>query len=350
MLGPALGGFVGGLLLAETEYRRAIEATIEPFKGLLLGVFFFSVGMGFDVMAVLGAPFTLIGLTVGLVAAKSLVAALLARLFGVAWSPAIKSALLLGPGGEFAFIVLNLTLSAGLLDAAVAAPILAVVALSMAAIPAADWVGRRLSRRVEIIAPPDPATLVAPPADDTVRAIIVGWGRVGELVGRMLDRHRQPFIAIDRSAATVTLARRKAQPVYFGDFANPAFLKTCGIERATAVIVTVDAPVMVEVIVRAVREMRKDIVIVARARDSSHARKLYDLGVTDAVPETIEASLQLSEAALVGLGVPMGPVIASVHEQRDEFRRALTTAAGQSEFASEQSRRGGASGTRRTRA
>ena len=346
-LSMALGGFVAGLLLAETEYRRAIEATIEPFKGLLLGVFFFSVGMGFDVMAIVGAPFAILGLTLGLVSIKAIVAVLLARLYGVAWSPAIKSALLLGPGGEFAFIVIGLTIGNGLLDRALAAPILAIVALSMAAIPAFDWLGRRLSARVEKIAPPDPATLVAPPADEAVRAIVVGWGRVGELVGRMLDRHNKDFIAIDRNAATVALARRKNRPVYFGDFSSPAFLKTCGIERANAIIVTVDAPAMVEGIVRAVREMRKDIVIVARARDSSHARKLYELGVTDAVPETIEASLQLSEAALVGLGVAMGPVIASVHEQRDEFRKALSTVAGSSEFASEQSRKGMASATAR---
>jgi len=346
-LSMALGSFVAGLLLAETEYRRAIEATIAPFKGLLLGVFFFSVGMGFDGGTLVAAPILVLSLALGLVFVKALIAAGLARLFGLSWSTAIKSGLLIGPGGEFAFIVIGLSVSAGLLDRPVADPILAVVALSMAAVPAFDYLGRRLAKTVETIVPPDPATLVVPPTDMAARAIIVGYGRVGELVAKMLERHAQPYIAIDRNAATVALARRRNRPVYFGDFASPAFLNATGIDQATAVIITVDAPAIVDDIVKAVRAMRNDIVIVARARDSNHARHLYEIGVTDAVPETIEASLQLSEAALVGLGVPMGPVIASVHEQRDEFRKALTQAAGTSDHASERSRKGMAIGSSR---
>jgi CPA2 family monovalent cation:H+ antiporter-2 len=341
-LSMALGGFVAGLLLAETEYRRAIEATIEPFKGLLLGVFFFSVGMGFDGMTLVGSPVLIVSMTLGLVLAKALIAAGLARLFGLTWSTAIKAGLLIGPCGEFAFIVLGLAQTGGLLDRATVEPILAVVAISMAAVPAFDYLGRRLAVRVEKIVPPDPATLILPPVDDAVRAIVVGYGRVGQLVARMLERHGLAYIAVDKSAASVALARRKSKPVYFGDCANPVFLKACGIDMATAVIITVDAPQIVDEIVQAIRGMNKEIVIVARARDSNHARHLYEIGVSDAVPETIEASLQLSEAALVGLGVPMGPVIASVHEQRDEIRKSLSKAAVASDYASESSRKGAA--------
>ncbi len=339
-LSMALGGFVAGLLLAETEYRRAIEATIEPFKGLLLGVFFFSVGVGFDGMTLVHAPVQIISMVIGLVAVKALITAVLGRMLKLSWPAAIKSGFLIGPGGEFAFIVIGLAVTGKVLSAEAAAPILAVVALSMAGVPLFDWLGRRFSARIEVIAPPDPATLVVPPSDDAARAIVVGFGRVGLLVSRMLERHKVPYIAVDRSAATVSLARQQNRPVYFGDCSNPVFLKTLGIEQATAFIITVDAPSMVDEIVEAVRSMRKDIVIVARARDSNHARHLYEIGVTDAVPETIEASLQLSEAALVGLGVPMGPVIASVHEQRDEIRQKLTKAADASDYASERSRKG----------
>lgn len=339
-LSMALGGFVAGLLLAETEYRRAIEATIEPFKGLLLGVFFFSVGVGFDTMTLVHAPVLIISMVIGLVAVKAAITAVLGRALKLSWPAAIKSGFLIGPGGEFAFIVIGLAVTGKVLSAEAAAPILAVVALSMAGVPLFDWLGRRLSARIEVIAPPDPATLVVPPSDDAARAIVVGFGRVGLLVSRMLERHKVPYIAVDRSAATVSLARQQNRPVYFGDCSNPVFLKTLGIEQATAFIITVDAPSMVDEIVEAVRSMRKDIVIVARARDSNHARHLYEIGVTDAVPETIEASLQLSEAALVGLGVPMGPVIASVHEQRDEIRQKLTKAADASDYASERSRKG----------
>lgn len=339
-LSMALGGFVAGLLLAETEYRRAIEATIEPFKGLLLGVFFFSVGVGFDTMTLVHAPVLIISMVIGLVGVKAIITTALARVLKLSWPAAIKSGFLIGPGGEFAFIVIGLAVTGKVLTAEAAAPILAVVALSMAGVPLFDWIGRRLSARIEVIAPPDPATLVVPPSDDAARAIVVGFGRVGLLVSRMLERHKVPYIAVDRSAATVSHARQQNRPVYFGDCSNPVFLKTLGIEQATAFIITVDAPSMVDEIVEAVRSMRKDIVIVARARDSNHARHLYEIGVTDAVPETIEASLQLSEAALVGLGVPMGPVIASVHEQRDEIRQKLTKAADASDYASERSRKG----------
>ncbi len=272
---------------------------------------------------------------------------MLARLFSLSWSTAIKTGLLLGAGGEFAFIVIGLAESSHLLDKAVTGPILAVVAISMAAVPVFDYIGRKLSTRVEKIVPPDPATLIAPPVDDAVRAIVVGYGRVGKLVSRMLERHGQAYIAVDRSASTVALAHRKNAPVYFGDCANPVFLKTCGIDRATAVIITVDAPQIVDEIVLAVRAMSTEIVIVARARDSAHARHLYEIGVSDAVPETIEASLQLSEAALVGLGMPIGPVIASIHEQRDEIRKSLTKAADASDYASERSRRGVTTGASR---
>jgi monovalent cation:H+ antiporter-2, CPA2 family len=145
----------------------------------------------------------------------------------------------------------------------------------------------------------------------------------------MLERHRFPFLATDRDPAAVAAYRRRGREVYYGDAANPAFLKSCGVMDAAAVIVTIHDQAAIGEIVRVVRAMRPEMLIVSRARDATHARQLYAIGVTDAVPETIEASLQLSEAALVGLGVPAGPVIASIHEKRDEFRHELQEAAGQ---------------------
>ena len=144
----------------------------------------------------------------------------------------------------------------------------------------------------------------------------------------MLEEHNFPFIATDRDPAAVAAYRRRGREVYYGDAANPAFLKSCGVMDAAAVIVTIHDQAAIGEIVRVVRAMRPEMLIVSRARDATHARHLYAIGVTDAVPETIEASLQLSEAALVGLGVPTGPVIASIHEKRDEFRHELQDAAG----------------------
>jgi CPA2 family monovalent cation:H+ antiporter-2 len=169
---------------------------------------------------------------------------------------------------------------------------------------------------------------VAPPTDAGQRAIVVGFGRVGRLVAEMLERHGISYIAVDADARAVAQWRRQGKPVYWGDATNAPFLERCGIESVTALVVTIDNPRQIENVVSAAKAIRPDLVIVARCRDANHARELYGVGVTDAVPETIEASLQLSEAALAGLGIPAGPVIASIHERRDEFRYELQHAAG----------------------
>jgi CPA2 family monovalent cation:H+ antiporter-2 len=152
---------------------------------------------------------------------------------------------------------------------------------------------------------------------------VVGYGRVGRLVGDMLTRHGIPWVAADRDARNIEPARRAGINIFFGDASRPEFLKRCGLATAPALVVTMDSPEGTEAVVATSRELRPDLTIVARARDARHAQRLYELGATDAVPETIEASLQLSEAVLVDIGIPMGLVIASIHERRDEFRKML---------------------------
>ena len=322
-LSMAMGAFVAGLLLAETEYRRAIEATIEPFKGLLLGLFFVSVGASLDLrLALQHAP--LIGLIAGgLIAGKALAAYGAARAFRLADSPARILAAHIAPGGEFAFVAFNAAVAAGVLGAATAATLNVAVALTMALLPFLSLAAHRF-------APEEPHGLdfeaMNPPADEVPRVLLVGYGRVGSLIGEMLDVHKIPFLAVDADAALVARERRAGEAIYYGDAASPEFLKLCGAEKARAVVVTTHTTASAEAVVRTARALRADLTIIARARDADHARTLYQLGVTDAVPETIEASLQLSEATLVDLGVPMGLVIASIHEKRDEFRKALLAA------------------------
>ncbi|HXE69618.1 MAG TPA: cation:proton antiporter [Hyphomicrobiaceae bacterium] len=328
-LSMALGAFVAGLLLAETEFRKAIETTIEPFKGLLLGVFFFTVGMTIDLRELAREPLALFACVIGLIGLKGVLIAGLARIFRVPKPAAIETALLLGPGGEFAFVIIALATALQLVAPTTASFTLAVTSLTMAAIPLLALLARRITAGMEARRAVDPILTVGPPSDTRKRAIVVGHGRVGQLVSTMLEHHKVAFLAVDSDPAAVAEYRRRGREVYYGDANNAAFLVSCGLPQATAVIVTIHGQAAIDEIVRIVRRLRPDIAIVSRARDATHARHLYKIGVTDAVPETIEASLQLSEAALVNLGLQAGPVIASIHEMRDEFRQELQEAAGE---------------------
>lgn len=321
-LSMALGAFIAGLLLAETEYRHEVEVTIEPFKGLLLGLFFLSVGIGLDVRLLAAEPLLVIGTMLGVVILNATVVFGLGRLFGLANGAAIESALLLAAGGEFAFVILSQAMGDGLVDRALGQTILVASTLSMMCIPGFAAMGLKLGGRKltgEALAE-QPSTTVDP---DQPQVLVVGYGRVGKLVGDMLGRHDIAWVAAERDPRLVEAARRAGEHIFYGDAARPEFLKRCGLETAPALVVTMDSPEGVEAIVATAREMRPDLTIVARARDARHAARLYELGATDAVPETVEASLQLSEAVLVEIGVPMGLIIASIHERRDEFRKVL---------------------------
>ncbi|HET6927244.1 MAG TPA: cation:proton antiporter [Hyphomicrobiaceae bacterium] len=332
-LSMALGAFIAGLLLAETEFRKAIEATIDPFKALLLGLFFFTVGMGIDIRELGRDPFWLLASVVGLIAIKAGCVTGLARLFRVPLPAAIETGLLMGPGGEFAFVALGLATLLGIIGTPAANFMLAVTSLTMAMIPLLAMAAHRITSRLERRRATDPELTVPPPAGLSAHAIVIGHGRVGQIVCAMLEHHHFPFIASDSDPAAVAHYRRRGRQVYYGDATHLTFLQSCGLMQAAAVIVTIHTQAAIDEIVQVVRSLRPDLLIVSRARDAAHARHLYAVGVTDAVPETIEASLQLSEAALVGLGLPTGPVIASIHEKRDEFRSELQEAAGRAGLA-----------------
>jgi monovalent cation:H+ antiporter-2, CPA2 family len=323
-LSMALGAFVAGLLLAETEYRREIEVTIEPFKGLLLGLYFVSVGAEINPGLILARPALILGLAAALIAVKGLIIFGLATAFRLPARVGAEMAMLLGPGGEFGFVMIGAALAGGLIDRSLSTALVSAVALSMLTIPALAKVGARVGSPLRPQGEPLPQE--APPDSEEGRVIIAGYGRVGALIGDMLDMHKIPFVAVDSDARLVARARAAGKPVYYGDASRPDYMRHCGLETARAVVVTMDSPVANEAVVETTRGIRRDVTLVARARDADHARALYGLGVTDAVPETIEASLQLSEAVLVDIGVPMGLVIASVHEKRDEYRKLLLAA------------------------
>ena len=328
-LSMSLGALVAGVLLAETEFRREVEVAIDPFKGLLLGVFFIGVGIGLDLDAVAADPWTVLGLAGGLILLKALIIFILARAWGLAARSAIETALVLGPAGEFAFVVLSTGLVEGLADPDLTRKAMLAATLSMFAVPPLAVLARVLTQGAALPLETD-AEGLSP--DGAVLApdgavLVVGFGRVGRLVGELLAEHDQRFIALDADPASVRSGRAEGFEVYFGDAARPEMLNACGLESARALIVTMDSPTKVDEVVKAARALRPDLILIARARDDRHAARLYALGVTDAVPETTEASLQLAENTLVDLGVPMGLVLASIHERRDGFRRTFQAAA-----------------------
>jgi CPA2 family monovalent cation:H+ antiporter-2 len=324
-----LGTLIAGLLLAETEYRRQIEVTIEPFKGLLVGVFLISVGMSLDLGNIAGDAPRLVAACLALIAIKLVLIAGLGRAVGLRWITGVQAGLLLGAGGEFGFVIFGLARAEHLITPDEARLPLLVTAVTMAAIPLlgslGEAIGRRLPKPPSAVA--NPALLEAIAADATPRVIIAGFGRVGETVATLLDAHRVPYVAVDNDADRVAAVRAARPSVFWGDLTREELLQRLHIDTARALVVTVSDHEAADRLVAVARAQREDLLIVARAHDAGHAAHLYAIGATDAVPETIEASLQLSEAVLVDLGVPMGPVIATIHEKRAELQAQIRTMA-----------------------
>jgi CPA2 family monovalent cation:H+ antiporter-2 len=322
-LSMALGALIGGLLLAGTEYRRQVEVTIEPFKGLLVGVFLISIGMSLDLRVVAANPGVILGAACGLVLLKLAVVSVLARGFGLSWGTGLQTGLLLGPAGEFGFIILAVAATQHLVPRGIEDQTLIVVALTMASIPLLSALGKRIASRVSPPAPVDSALLVPVGHGTAASVIVAGFGRVGQTVAAMLVAHDVPYIAIDREVDRVTEQRTRGKPVFYGDITRVEILRLLDLDTARALVVTLDDRRAVDQVVAAARAERPDLLIIARARDAPHAAHLYRTGVSEAVPETIEASLQLSEAVLVDIGCPMGPVIASIHAKRAEVQARI---------------------------
>ena len=325
-LSMSLGALIAGLLLAETEFRREVEISIEPFKGLLLGVFFVGVGLSLDLDAVAADPVAVFGLAAMLTLLKAGLIFGAARLWGLNHRSAIETALVLGPAGEFAFVILGAGLVEGIALPAFTQTVLIAATISIFTIPLMAAIADRVLKHTAPAVPDLPPEALEPPPATSGQVLIVGFGRVGRLVGEMLTEHGQAFLAIDANPTTVAKGRAEGANVFYGDAGRTEMLERCGIDTARAVVVTMDAPIKVDEVVVATRSLRPDLILIARARDHKHAARLYALGVTDAVPETTEASLQLAENTLVDLGVPMGLVLASIHERRDRFRKIFQEA------------------------
>ncbi len=319
-LSMALGAFVAGVLLAETEYRREIEVMIDPFKGLLLGLFFVTVGARLEISNIMAHPQLIFGLAAGLIVLKGLIVYPLARRFGLSHRSAIETAAVLGPAGEFAFVIIDEAIGHHILNRDFGQAVILSAIISLFCIPVLAEAAARLVRQITRSSNTD-LTEAPEVISEEAKVIVVGFGRVGELVTEMLKLHHIAFTVVDFNPQVTTRARALGVESWYGDASVPDFLERMGLERARAVVVTASNPGFTDKVVQTVRSLREDVHIIARARDASHAQRLYQMGATDAVPETIEASLQLAENTLIDLGVPMGLVLASVHERRDVFRK-----------------------------
>jgi CPA2 family monovalent cation:H+ antiporter-2 len=324
-LSPIVGALLAGILIAETEYHDEVEITTAPFKGLALGVFLITVGMSIDVRFLVDRWAELTAAVVGVVVIKSVVTAALLRISGARRGVAIETAVLMASPSETTLIVLGVATQGGLIAADVATFWQVVTAIGLTITPLLARIGRDASRRLEMKSDAD----TAPPFDpnEAPGTVILGFGRVGHMVADMLRTHGKKFVAVEADVDVVAQARRDGYPIIFGDVSRPELLDKLNLGHADALVLTMDQPALSMRIVRRVRAWVPGLTIVARARDTDHATQMYRAGATDAVPETLESSLQLSETVLVELGVAMGPVIASIHQTRDELRQQIKQSA-----------------------
>jgi CPA2 family monovalent cation:H+ antiporter-2 len=317
-----LGALIAGIVIAETEYRGEVEVITAPFRGLGLGIFLITVGMSVDVSALIAQWPAVMAALAAVLVLKAFVTAVLLRLGGARLAVAAETGVLMASPSETTLIVIGSATAAQLLSRETAAFWQIVTAIGLTVTPLLAKLGRAAGSRFA-------GRAMASQLDDSLDAAavgqvaILGFGRVGQMVADMLSMHRKDYVAIDSDVDGVAAAREEGYDVLFGDVARPELIDRLRARQPSAIILTMDNPVLINRIAKRLRRAFPDLPIVARARDTVHAAALYKAGVSDAVPETLEASLQLAEAALVDLGVAMGPVIASIHEKRDELRREI---------------------------
>lgn len=321
-LSTALGAFLAGLLLAETEFRHEVEVTVEPFRELLMGIFFLSVGMKIDVREIAEAPLLLPLSVGGLFAIKGTVVAVLLRIGRFGWRHALTGGVLLGQGGEFAFVALGYASGTGLLAAPAAQFMMLVVALGMFATPLLARLVAQLSERWEKRHHDAAAAQLSEAEPGGSRIVIAGFGRIGQLLGQVLSAQGVSYVALENDARLVAGLREHGLPVYFGDAEQVALLEKVQIAQAAAIVVAMDNPASALHAVRAMHGRYPDIPLFARAKDEKHALMLKQAGAAVVIPETLEAGLQLSALVLNALDID-DAAVAQALEQERERRIAL---------------------------
>ena len=321
-LSLALGAFLAGILFSGTEYRHQIEINIEPFKGLLLGLFFMTVGMGIDLGALLREPALVAGHVMALIVLKALIAALLLKAFGLRWGGAVEGGLMLAQGGEFAFIIVGAALALGLLPGDLGGFLLLVVGLSMLLTPMLARLGNVLGQRLGRAKRSDPADAIELLDLPLAPVVIAGFGRVGRLVAAVLAREEIPYVAVEADVGRVAAARAAGQPVYFGDASRADLLMHLHADRSPAIILTMDDSDAALNAVRGIRAQLPQVALYARARDEAHAAQLLEAGADQVIPDTLESSLSLAGFALEAAGYSDQTIGHILERERDTRSRS----------------------------
>ena len=313
-LSPSLGAFLAGVMLSDSEYRHELQADIAPFENTLLGFFFISVGMSADLGAAMAHPYSLAGATLALLGVKTAVAAALARLTGRVRRDSLRFGLALAQASEFSFVLLGVAVAAGALTAELAALCTLVSAASMLATPILFAVSERFLIPRLSIAPVKPYDVIEP-SDSPV--IVAGFGRVGQIVGRVLNAHGIPFTALERDSGQVDVIRRFGGTVYYGDAARPDVLRAAGADQAKLLVVALEDMERALLTVEAARRNHPHLKVLSRARNRRHAHLLMDRGVEGVVRDTFHSSLRLAELSLEALGVSKADAAHGVAMFRD---------------------------------
>lgn len=301
-LSLALGAFVAGLLVAETEFQHQVEDTISPFKGLFLGLFFMTVGMAVDINLVMAKLPLILLISVGVIVVKTTIISLLCLLCRFTVGAAIHAGLLLSQGGEFAFILFRLAADKSILDAELGQILLLVVTVTMALTPLLSALGHWCAARLDK-EKLDTDYISQEVADLANHVIITGLGRVGKMVASLLEEEEVHYVAVDSDIKNVEEARINGFPAYPGDASNPVLLRALGIERAQSVIITVEDEPTLKRITNTIHSYFPAVTIIVRAKDLSNADELTKAGAHVIVPETYETGLQLGGAVLKSVGI-----------------------------------------------
>lgn len=313
----ALGAFIAGLVMSETAYRHQVEADIRPFRGLLLGLFFMTIGMGIDIALLAGRWGLILALVAALMVVKGVIIRFLVRLFGLPRITATRAALLLAQGGEFGFVLLGQAGMLGIFDPQWMQILMLVIAISMAITPLLAALGERLEVRAAALAHPGMKALRDDMEAQRGHVIIAGFGRVGQTLARLLAEGGVPYVALDSDHALVLRMREAGLPVYYGDASLLPVLEAAGVGRARAIVITMDDPATVRRLVQALRHKYPNLRIFVRALDMGHMREMETAGVSVVVPETVEASLQLGRMLLSDLGLQEDTVLSIIDRYRE---------------------------------